>query len=79
MTAYSAWLARVGKDFEERTGLHLDDMPDYTDLGSLYAENVTVRDAANAVMIDLGITEINCTHDHIDLDNLPGVQGYYPY
>lgn len=52
MTAYSTWLARVGRDFEDRTGLHLDDLPDLTDLGSLYAEDLTPRDAATAVMLD---------------------------
>lgn len=52
MTAYSAWLARVGRLVQDKTGMTLDELPDLTDLGSLYAANVTEVDAASEVIRD---------------------------
>lgn len=75
MTAYTRWTAEVDRRVEEVLGAPTIDLPDLTDLGALYASEVTPADAAKTVIFD----QTGSTDGKTSLDDLPGVQGYYPY
>jgi hypothetical protein len=51
-TAYERWLAEVDHKVEKALGAPTIDLPDLTDLGGLYASEVTPTDAARCVILD---------------------------
>ena len=53
-TPYQRWYQEVDQAVLAKMGMHYDELPNYTDLGSLYAEDVSVPDAVRAVLLDQG-------------------------